>query len=343
MGRDLILRPYGRFHYLPKLLAAMGHDVTVLLLNHARGPKESVIRDGVKIISVSFVPTGPIKYLLTAHHLVSENKPDWIIGLSDTFYGILSQYLADRYGIRCLIDAYDNYESYLPWCFPLHFLWRRALGKATRITAAGPQLAELLRDSADDREVSVLPMAADPKFIPIDRIEARNFFGLPLRKKIIGYCGAIYKNRDIELLFSLAEHLKTSSPDFEIVISGRKEKGVNVPGCTTWLGYLPDEQVPKMLNSMDVLLVLNRESKFGKYSYPVKLYEAMQCLLPVVASDTEAIRWILRDREKCLAKPGDVEDFTNKIIEIADVNRCEYEGSHAWGKVASELETILSE
>lgn len=38
------------------------------------------------------------------------------------------------------IDAYDNYESYIPWLKLLHVLKRRALSRADLITAAGPNL-----------------------------------------------------------------------------------------------------------------------------------------------------------------------------------------------------------
>lgn len=33
MGRDLVASPYGRFLYLPKLLAERGHDVCIVLLD----------------------------------------------------------------------------------------------------------------------------------------------------------------------------------------------------------------------------------------------------------------------------------------------------------------------
>lgn len=343
MGRDLISRPYGRFHYLPGILAAKGHEVMVLLLSYSGEADQTVVRNGVVIKSVSLIPSGPIKYLFTANQLVKDYRPDWIVGCSDTYFGISAQYLAARHGSRSLIDAYDNYESYLPWCYPLHQLWRRALGRATVVSAAGPQLADLLRKNRPGSDVSILPMAADPEFLPLDQAQSRRELGLHLDKKLIGYCGAIYRNRGIEFLFKLAEHLGTMIPDAEMVVSGRMERGLAIPANIRWLGYLPDNKMPTLLNSMDVLLVLNRESAFGKYSYPVKLYEAMQCRIPVVASNTEPARWVLGGDRRFLAKVGALEDFSAKVIAALDLGKTAYPPQSSWEDVAGELEKILSQ
>lgn len=40
---------------------------------------------------------------------------------------------------------------------------------------------------------------------------------------------------------------------------------------------------------------MNTPGAFGDYSYPIKLYEAMACGRPVVASRTASTAWVLRD------------------------------------------------
>lgn len=341
MGRDLISRPYGRFHYLPKILAAKGYEVMLLLLSYRGEPDLTLVRDGVVVKSVSLIPSGPIKYLLTANQLVKNYRPDWIVGFSDTYYGILAQQLAKRFGCRSLIDAYDNYESYLPWCSPLHSMWRRALAGADTITAAGPQLATMMGRNRKDKPALILPMAADPEFVPLNQSDSRKKLGLPQHKKLIGYCGSIHMSRGIEFLFQLADRINSIAPEVEFVVSGRKEKGMVLPENIRWLGYLPDEQMPALLNSMDVLLVLNRDSAFGKYSYPVKLYEAIQCRIPVVASDTEPVRWILGGDHRFLAMIGDLDEFSARIISALSLGRTTYNPSGSWENVAAEMEKVL--
>ena len=98
--------------------------------------------------------------------------PDWIFGLSDTWTGIIAHRISKRLGCRLALDAYDNYESYMSWNTPLHWLWHRALADANLVTAAGPQLAKLLgRHAKAVAGPEIIPMSADPAFVPMDKIE----------------------------------------------------------------------------------------------------------------------------------------------------------------------------
>jgi len=270
-GKDLIERPYGRFYYLPKILAEKGHDVEILLFSYKNDPKIAIARDGINWTSLSLLKHGLFAYLRETEKIIKQIKPNWVVGFSDTYYGILAQRFGTKYNISSLIDAYDNYESYMPWCRPLHYLWRR-------------------------KPTMVLPMAADPiGFKPLDKIKCRQELGLPSDKKLVGYCGSIHPSRGINVLFDAYKILLRENKDVELVLTGRKGSGVSIPDGARWLGYLPDEQIPVLLNSMDVLTVINKTSTFGNFSYPVKLYEAMCCQVPVVATATPATIWILAE------------------------------------------------
>ena len=90
---------------------------------------------------------------------------------------------------------------------------------------------------------------------------------------------------------------------------------VRVPAWVHSLGYLDDASVPVLLNSLDTLVVLNRDSQFGNYSYPVKLYEAMSCGLHVTVSRTRSTEWILGDDESLVDTNDDVA--VRRAIEAA--------------------------
>jgi hypothetical protein len=111
MGRDLLTRPYGRFYYLPKLLADRGHEVHLLLLSHKKDADISTHAHGFSWSSTSIFNTGPVRYLKQTRKIVRDVRPDWTIGFSDTYYGILAQKLADRYGMKSSIDAYDIFGA----------------------------------------------------------------------------------------------------------------------------------------------------------------------------------------------------------------------------------------
>jgi len=341
-GKDLLTRPYGRFFHIPRLLAEMGHEVHLLLLSYRKQPAVETFQFGIHWHSRSLREIGKSSFWSTACALTDAIRPDWTVGFSDTYFGILAEHLGRKFGIKSLIDAYDNYESYLPWCTPLHFLWRRAVSKATAITAAGPQLAKLLQKERPERGVHIIPMAADPSgFIPRDKTDCRRELRLPLEKLIIGYCGSIYRNRGIETLFDSIVILKNAGCDVDLVLTGRIEKNIALPTSANWLGYLPDDRIPAFLNSLDVAAVINRVSRFGSYSYPVKLYEVMSCQIPVIATNTPAANWILKGDKRFLARPDDPYDLANKIRQTLSLGRIDYGVQTSWEQSCSSFEDIL--
>jgi len=348
-GRDLLTRPYGRFFYLSYYLAQRGHEVTLLLLDYQAGDPIHLYAHGMEWFSVSIYPlkrsSGPLAFLRQAEEIVKTQAPDWIIGCSDTWYGILTTYLGGRYGVKTLIDAYDNYESYIPWLKPLHWLWRRSLRRCSAISAAGPQLAKLMVRTRADNNSTVIPMAADPIFQPLDGSNIRNRFNLPKEVPLIGYCGSLYKNRGVESLFQAMAYLLNRLPEAKLVISGRREQGIKIPegirNAVIEIDYLADEDMPLLINAMDVLVVINRRSAFGEYSYPVKLYEAMQCRKPVIASDSAGARWILQDYPECLADSSNPKDLAERIHRALSWKTKEYNQIHDWMFSATVLQDLL--
>jgi glycosyltransferase involved in cell wall biosynthesis len=299
------------------------------------------MQHGITWLTESVVPTGPFAYIYQAKRLVDDFKPDWIVGFSDTYYGILAVMLGRKYGIGSVIDAYDNYESYLPWCKPLHRLWRKSIAQATLVTAAGPHLAESMALFRRDKRVYVVPMAADPNFKPLDTTECRRKLDLPIGKKLIGYSGAIHRSRGIEALFRAYEKLKLDNPMLELVLTGRKQKALSIPSGARWLGYLSDDDMPFLLNSLDLSFVANEFSDFGIFSYPVKLYEAMKCHVPVLATATPPARWILGDRSTFLFDPGNDMDIIRKTTSLLGLNRCDYGDQNTWEQSSVAFEQAL--
>jgi len=341
-GKDLIERPYGRFYYLPKVLAEKGHKVHILLLSYKNEPRNSEKKDGIDWDSISLIKHGLFTYISEAEKIIKQVRPNWIIGFSDTYYGILAQRLADKHNTSSLIDAYDNYESYIPWLKPLHAFWRRSLSRATLVTAAGPSLIDLLGQSRPDKPTEIIPMAADPIFQPIDKIKCRQKLGLPVDKKLIGYSGStIHSSRGIDILFASINSLKQKFPDIELVLTGRKGRNIIIPSQANWLGYISDADMPLLINSLDVLVVINKPSLFGNYSYPVKLYEAMNCNIPVVVSKTLSTNWIMQNHESLLVEPESPEKLAHSIKFALGLGRVNYGEQLDWNTIGSKFELSL--
>jgi glycosyltransferase involved in cell wall biosynthesis len=321
-----------------------------MLLDYKASESVHCQAQGIEWFSISAHPfrrpTNLAAYAEQAALYIKTQKPDWIIGFSDTWYGILATYLGERYCVKTLIDAYDNYESYIPWLKPLHWLWRFSLYRATAISAAGPQLIDLMSRSRRANSASaIIPMAADPLFQPINTIEFRKEFALPEEVPLVGYCGSLYKNRGVDVLFQAMEQLLTLTPNAKLVISGRKEKGIYIPesikNAVIELGYLPDEIMPRLINTIDVLLVINKHSAFGDYSYPAKLYEAMQCQKPVICSNTISARWVLKSNPECLADSNDPKVLAKHIALALSWKTKVYNSNPNWILSAKALNAML--
>ena len=342
--KDIISRPYGRFYYLPYLLAQKGHEVSLALLSYKMERPFVLFQNGVQWISENFFNWKSLGYFGVLNTVIRKTTPDWIIGFSDAYYGILAAYFGRKYGIHSAIDAYDNYESYLPWCKPLHVLWRKAISNADVVTAAGPELAQYLNRFRPHNKVHIVPMAADPTgFKPLDKKECRKVLNLPQDKKLVGYCGSLYRNRGIQAVFDAYEIARKKNPNTLLVLSGRKQKKIHLPENSRYLGYLSDDLIPVLLNCMDVLLIPNQSSQFGNFSYPVKLYEAMACQIPVVATATAPARWILNNKRQFLARPNDTGDMVKKIIEALQLDRFFYGEKNTWENSCDVFEAALLE
>lgn len=333
--RDLIERPYGRFYHLPTELAALGHDVRVQLCSHRRLDSQVIARDGVTWSSHDFRTLGFRRLLRSVEDEVRAFQPDWIIGCSDAWAGWLAHRLARRVGCKLAIDAYDNYEAYMPANLPLHWLWRRAVRAADIVTAAGPQLAQKLGQSRrNPSDVRILPMCADPNFVPVDRRECRYRLGLPANAPLFGYSGGWTKSRGSDLILEAFAIVRKHLPDAQLVLTGNPPPHVqSVPGVRR-LGYVDDALMPVVANAVDVACCIVADTAFGRFSYPAKLCEAMACGTAVVASGTEAVAWMLGADARFIAKLGDAHDHARLMLANMSLQRMQYALPPSWRESA---------
>lgn len=340
--RDLMARPYGRFFHLPRLLALAGDDVQVFLVSHKRAPETSVERDGVRW--ATFDPgRGLARMLRELEAQAHTFRPDWVVGVSDAWYGWIARHLAQHTGARLAIDAYDNYEAYMRWNLPLHAAWRRAVRAADVVTAAGPQLATLLQRSRRDgqRPVDIVPMAADPAFVPHGRHAAREALDLPADAPLVGYMGGWASNRGTGLLLDAFRRVRGDRSDARLVLTGRPPAhALTIEGVHA-LGYVDDAQLPLVLCSLDVACVVTTPSAFGRHSYPAKLCEAMACGVPVVATATEPVRWMLGDDPASLAPPGDATAIAERVLQQLRSATPPPAYTWSWGESARRFRAAL--
>jgi glycosyltransferase involved in cell wall biosynthesis len=146
-----------------------------------------------------------------------------------------------------------------------------------------------------------------PNGIDCDRFRAgaaqRQEFGLPSDQLIVLMVSALIPSKRVKTGIEAVSRV----PGAHLVVAGdgplREEitgaAAQLLPGRFLRLSVAP-EQMPALYRSADVFLHLSKEESFGNV-----FLEAMACGLPVVAHDSDRIRWIVGDDEFLL----DTEDL----------------------------------
>lgn len=342
-GRDMMLRPYGRFHYIPQALRHSGEQVAQIFIDYSALAAKVDSCNGVNRFALRVTPSCVLGMLREMDVIARNFSPDWVAGFSDSWIGLLALRLARRSGARLWLDAYDNFDAYMPWNIPLHRLWRSAVSRADLVTAAGPQLAGLMQSyRRSGNSVAVLPMAADPLFFPRDRQQCRARLGLPEQAPLLGYTGSWTASRGTHLIIDAFRLVRSAMPDARLVLSGRPPLEVLQEPGVIGTGYLDDEMLPLLVSALDVACIVVANTNFGAYSYPAKMYEAISCGVPVVASDTQAARWILGDCAGVLAPVGDAPSFAAAILATLKRRHWPTVQLPSWSDQAELLRNLLA-
>jgi teichuronic acid biosynthesis glycosyltransferase TuaC len=321
MSRDLLDDRYGRFRELPLTMAVAGHDVTGICLSYRPRP-EGPVTDAVPGARVEWhalnrerlLPMGSGSYWRTVDDIGRAFRPDLIWACSDAIHAVLGVRVARRLGARLVVDLYDNFESFGLTRIPgMTGVFRRSLRQADGVSCVSRPLDAYLRQTGTYAgSVQVIENAV-PRglFHPMDRSACRRKLGLPEDAFYIGAAGAISGSRGIETLFRAFAILARERPDIRLALAGPVDKGLKLPvgDRVHYLGMLPPPDVPGFLCSLDVNVICNKDSAFGRYCFPQKFYEAVACRIPVVAAATGAMRELLDDDPQCLFEPENVDDL----------------------------------
>ena len=178
-------------------------------------------------------------------------------------------------------------------------------------------LAEEARKSRlfADKPIVNLPNPIDPEeFGPINKIFARQLFGLPADKKLILF-GAMSATADPRKGFSqLAGALEQLSSDYELVVFGSEEPRTpqGFKQKAHYLGMLNDNVSLKALyNAADVMVVPSLQENLSN-----AIMESLACGTPVVAFDIGGNSdMITHQQNGYLAKPFDANDLATGIAQ----------------------------
>ena len=159
--------------------------------------------------------------------------------------------------------------------------------------------------------------------------ECRKKLGLPLDKKIICYSGNIYEGRGIQQLIDVSLRLK----DVLFLIVGgleddvkRCKKIATDKGAQNFelAGFVPHKSVPLYLLASDVLVMpyttkmtIKGGTQAQEFTSPIKLFEYMAAVRPIVATSLLSVKEILEDGVNAvLVEPDSADSLYEGIKKV---------------------------
>ncbi len=326
-GKDLLDDRFGRLRELPLGLAQLGHEVKGLCLSY-RPRSEEMLTDfdetaagRVTWQSLNlgrFLIPGLVHYLFRAKTLVQQFQPDLIWACSDAFHAILGAAIAKHFSTKCVVDLYDNFEAFGATRTPgVLSLFKRAVRNADGVTYVSKSLSNYVSQNyCPIGPTMVLENAVRKElFYPRDMYSCRRQLGLPEGVTMIGTAGSLFENRGIKTLFDGFKILTESENNLHLVIAGPRDRSSQIPKGPQVhdLGILPLERIPLLINALNVAVIYNRDSKFGRYCFPQKAHEILACRTPVVAADVGTMQDLLRGHSELLFEPDNPRSCAEAI------------------------------
>jgi len=345
-GKDLLDDRYGRLFELPVALASRGHEVYVLAASYR--PKGNSFRTeaGVDWHSIDIFRS-PFGYRQRLRQLLTNSRPDVIWASSDVLHGIGGSFFARKAGIPIVIDLYDDYESFaLTSALNLVAPFRRACAKAAALSVVTRSLAVTVeRRAPESSHIEIIGNGVPEGFCArAGRDEARRVLGLPVAARLIGTAGALDASRSIDDLLQAYKQLRRRRDDVRLVLAGPRDRATaafmaKYDGVID-LGLLAHEQVPWLYSALDVGVVCNRDSAFGRACHPQKLVEMAACGLPMIVAEVGDAATMLSQAN--LYPVGDSltlsQRLERQLIEPAAVPSSL---ALRWDRLAAALEALL--
>jgi glycosyltransferase involved in cell wall biosynthesis len=234
----------------------------------------------------------------------------------------------------------------------LHWTLRQA-GALTAITEDCRQHA--LRAGAPAEHIRLVFNGTDlRRFSPGNDGTGSQRFG----PHMIFACRQLFPRKGIRFLLEAGAQLKPRFPDLQIVLAGdgferpelaRLATELGIASQVTFLGWVPNEELPPYYRAAAVSVIPSLEEGFG-----IPAAEAMGCEVPVVASDAGGLPEVVEDGVTGLVVPrGDATALAGAIgTLLADPERRRRMGQAGreralrlfdWDRSAAQFEELYHE
>ncbi len=293
MRRDMLADEYGRMWHLPMELAKRGHDISGVCASYHGTPavEAQALRFPGGMLewrSQTIRPYSPVSWLQFTRSVLSRAqrfRPDVVVAFSDAYQLIVGAWLAHRLGVPFVADFYDNYESYGASAVPgVRYAMRRAARSAKLVICVSEPLRRyVLKKYGIAGACMVIENGVDQGFlVPIDRMEARRKFALPIDAALIGSAGALDEAHGVGALYVAFSRLAETNERAWLVTAGASDSPHFNHPRRIHLGVLEHQAMPYFWRALDVGVVCVLDDLFGRYCFPAKAAEIAAVGTPMV-------------------------------------------------------------
>ncbi|MBI4175714.1 MAG: glycosyltransferase family 4 protein [Candidatus Aenigmarchaeota archaeon] len=226
------------------------------------------------------------------------------------------------------------------------YLTRKKLSKADAIITQTGTLKSILKKMTRKPIFVVSNGVNTNKFRPGIKSGIREQLGVRKDDILVTYAGSFREWHGVNQIPGIAKHILQKNENVKFLLIGRgdlfdeTEALCRGEGRIIFAGARNYEDIPAYLSASDILIAPFDASghrqlqKYGFWWCPVKLFEYMASGRAVVSYGFREVRNIVKGGG-LLAKPGDIDDFANKLLLLVN-NRGERERMGERGRKIAE-------
>jgi glycosyltransferase involved in cell wall biosynthesis len=307
--KDRYKEDVGRANRFAEELAKKGYNVHLTYGDYKTGlTKNQIIRNKVKINCYKITPN-LFSFKKKIIREVKKKDIEFLLVTNGPLFGILGYMIKKEIPkIKLIYDIMDNYDIYAISKFPFIKKLNKLIQKKSNLNIYVTKILKNYYRGDQLGKSIILPAGINPQlFKPLNQMECRKKYNLPINKKIIVFTGSLDK-RAMKRILEISKKLERNK-EFLIVIAGyikikSKIKRKNI----LYLGIMPQNNIPEIINTSDIAIIPNNLDSFSKSCAPLKLIEYMGCNARILTTSCGDSKDIIRDNSAI------VEDNTDKFI-----------------------------
>ncbi|MCD6418950.1 glycosyltransferase family 4 protein [bacterium] len=246
-----------------------------------------------------------------------------------------------------MVHGLDAFESRMfnRW------MMRRVLNGADFVVSGAKNVAQIIRrEHRYSPEIPIIHCGVDVNIFKPMSIEAEFFekYKIPRDRKIVLSLGRLVPRKGFDNVIRALPIIEKQVSNFMHIIAGRGKyekylknlaEEIGVSDRVKFVGFVPDEDVPKFFNIADVFAMPSREIGTDIEGFGITYLEANACGKPVVAGNSGGVPDAVEDGVNgLLVPPEDVKKIADAITKfLVDENFARKIGKKGFERVHSNF------